>query len=186
MPTGTVNFRHFILGLLSQQPRSGYDIKRLLKSLAWLIDGPSFGNIYSTLHALLEEGLLSVEVVPHHNKPSRKVYSITEAGRQTWQEWADQPVVPANSLKAFLMRLSLANSFSSARLIEHLQQRQARVAAHYAALTESVEMLAERSDVQHLTLDYGLALAAAELAWLDSTLDRLMQQPLPVEALPGT
>lgn len=186
MPTGTVNFRHFILGLLSQQPRSGYDIKRLLKRLAWLIDGPSFGNIYSTLHALLKEGLVSVEVVPHHNKPSRKVYSITEMGRRAWNEWADQPVAPATSLKAFLMRLSLAGSFSSECLIAHLRQRQARVAAHYAALTEIPERPAESPEIQHLMLDYGLALAAAELAWLDSTLDRLMQQPLSVEASQGT
>ena len=33
MTAGAVSFRHFILGLLKQQPMSGYDIKRLLKGL---------------------------------------------------------------------------------------------------------------------------------------------------------
>jgi hypothetical protein len=34
---------------------------------------------------------------------------------------------------------------------------------------------------QHLVLDYGLAVANAEAAWLDRTLERLSEQPLPVE-----
>ena len=35
---------------------SGYDIKRLLKSLNWLVGSPSFGTLYPTLH----DGLVSV------------------------------------------------------------------------------------------------------------------------------
>jgi hypothetical protein len=34
---------------------------------------------------------------------------------------------------------------------------------------------------QHLALDYGLTVANAEAAWLDRTLERLSEQPLPVE-----
>jgi hypothetical protein len=33
MATDGVNFRYFVLGLLHQQPMSGYDIKRLLERL---------------------------------------------------------------------------------------------------------------------------------------------------------
>jgi DNA-binding PadR family transcriptional regulator len=180
-----MSFRHFILGLLNQQPMSGYDIKRLLKSLGWLVDSPSFGNIYSTLHALLKDGLVTVEVVPHQNKPPRKIYSITGAGRQVLQEWADQPVRSSLSLKAFVMRLILAGSFSRAGLIAHLQQRRDQVTAHYAALEQTVGALDEEADLKRLALDYGLALATIELAWLDSTLNRLFQQPLPVEVVQG-
>ena len=43
----------------------------------------------------------------------------------------------------------------------------------------------EKSLGWRLALDYGLALAAIELAWLDSTLNRLSQQPLPVEVVQG-
>jgi DNA-binding PadR family transcriptional regulator len=50
-----------ILGLLAQQPMSGYDIKRFLKSLSWLIDSPSFGSIYPTLRALREDDLVTME-----------------------------------------------------------------------------------------------------------------------------
>jgi PadR family transcriptional regulator AphA len=164
---------------------SGYDIRRRLKNLGWLVNSPSFGNIYSTLHAILQDDLVTVEVIPQKNKPPRKIYSITEAGRQVLQEWAEQPVASNLSLKAFVMRLILAGSFSSAQLIAHLQQRRAQVAAHHTVLEQTVTVLDERVDLQRLALDYGLALATTELAWLESTLSQLSQQPLPMEVVQG-
>jgi PadR family transcriptional regulator AphA len=178
-----VSIRHFILGLLNRQPMSGYDIKRLLRSLSWLIDSPSFGSLYPALHALLEDGLVTVEVIHRQNKPPRKIYSITEAGRQSLREWMDQPLASGGSLKAFLMRLILAGNLSRTGLIAHLQQRRAQVAAHQVDLEQTAEGMDKGMDVgERLALDYGLAVAAAELAWLASTLARLSQQPLSAEA----
>jgi PadR family transcriptional regulator AphA len=185
MAAGLVSFRHFALGLLNQQPMSGYDIKRYFKILGWLIDGPSFGNIYSSLRLLLQEGLATVEVVPQENKPSRKVYSVTEAGRQVLREWIEQPIAANSSLKAFVMRLTLAGSFSQAKLIEHLEQRRNQVSVHRTALEQTAESLEGAADTQGLMLEYGMALAATEMQWLDSTIDRLSKQPLPVEVVQG-
>jgi PadR family transcriptional regulator AphA len=179
-----VSIRHLILGLLTQQTMSGYDIKRLLKGLSWLIDSPSFGSIYPALRALLEKGLATVEVIPRQDKPPRKIYTITETGRQEVREWMDQPVAPDASLKAFIVRLILASNFSHTGLIAHLQQRRSQVAAHHATLKQIAETLDGVTDSgQRLTFDYGLTLAAAELAWLDSALEQLSKQPLPMEVV---
>jgi len=175
-----------ILGLLTKQPMSGYDIKRFLKSLSWLIDSPSFGSIYPTLRALREDGLVTVEVVPRQGKPRRKIYTITEAGRQALREWVDRPVALDASLKTFVMRLILATNLSHTGLIAHLQQRRSQVAAHRATLKRIAEALdGTRDSGQRLTFGYGLTLATAELDWLDSTLEQLSQQPLPVEVVKG-
>jgi DNA-binding PadR family transcriptional regulator len=45
--------------------------------------------IYSTLHALLEDDLVSVQTVQNPDKPSKKVYSINENGRWTPQHWIE-------------------------------------------------------------------------------------------------
>jgi len=165
---------------------SGYDIKRVLKSLAWLIGDPSFGSLYPALHALLRDGLATVEVRPRQDKPPRKVYSITDAGREALQEWINQPTSNA-SLKAFVMRLNLADSLSPAGLVAHLKQRRAQVAAHRATLEQADRTLNEGDDLgQRLALNYGLALANAELAWLDRKLDGLSQQPRPAKHVPGS
>jgi DNA-binding PadR family transcriptional regulator len=157
---------------------SGYDIRRFLKSLSWLIGSPSSGSLYPILRALLEEGMVTVETIPGQDKPAKKVYTIAGPGKQALQLWADQPVASKTPLKAFLMRLLLAGNFSSAGLVDHLQQRRAQVAAQHGALGQAGEILQEKDDPgQFLAMDYGLALATAELAWLDHTLSELSKQP---------
>ncbi|MDY7040716.1 MAG: PadR family transcriptional regulator [Chloroflexota bacterium] len=188
MPTDTVRFRYFVLGLLARQSMSGYDIRRFLKGFSWLIGSPSFGSLYPVLHALLEEGLVTVVVFPSEDKPPRKTYTITEAGRQVLQRWLNQPVGSGAPLKAFVMRLILASNFSRAGLIAHLEQRRTQVAAHHADLEQTANKLGEVDLGQDLALGYGLAIAAAELAWLDSALEllsELPQQPLPTEVVKG-
>jgi PadR family transcriptional regulator AphA len=178
------SIRHLILGLLVQQSMSGYDIKCLLESWSWLIDSPSFGSLYPTLHALQDDGLVTVERFPGQGKPARKVYTITEVGRQALREWVDQPVAQDTSLKTFIMRLILASNFSHTGLIAYLQQRRSQVAVHRTTLEQIARTLDETGDLgQRLTSGYGLALASAELVWLNSTLEHLTQQPLPVEAV---
>ncbi len=184
MSASSISFRHSILGLLTQQPMSGYDIKRVLKSLGWLLGNASFGSLYPALHTLLKDGLVIVEVDSRQNKPSRKIYSITKAGRQTLEEWINQPIGPHTSIKAFVLRLILADNLSQTGLIAQLYQRRAQVATHRTALEQMVRALdGGTSSSQRLALGYGLSMATAELAWLDSTLNRLSQQPLSMEVV---
>jgi PadR family transcriptional regulator AphA len=174
-----VSIRHLILGLLAQQAMSGYDIKRLLESLSWLMDSPSFGSIYPILRSLREDGLVTMEVFCQGKSP-RKIYTTTQTGRRALREWVDQSVPSGTSLKTFVMRLILAGSFSHTELITHLQQRHSEVMACYTTLKQLAEAEYGTMDSgQRLTFDYGLALATAELAWLDNALEQLSQQPLP-------
>lgn len=170
----SVSIRHFILGLLTRQPMSGYDVKRFLKQLSWLVDSPSFGSLYPALHALLEDNLATVEIVPRQDKPPRKIYTITETGRQVLHEWINQPIASDMSLKAFLMRLILAANLSHDGLVAYLQQRRVQVAALQFSLKQMAEEANESMDLgDRLALDYGLHAATAELAWLDRILLQL-------------
>jgi PadR family transcriptional regulator AphA len=178
----TRGIRHFILGLLTQQPMSGYDIKRFLKNLSWLIDVPSLGSLYPSLHALLKDGLVTVEVVARQDRPPRKIYTITETGEKALQAWLSQPSEPNASLKKFIMRLALASQLSQVGLLAHLEQRRARVVTQKASLEQSITEGKGVDLGERLMLDYELSLAAAELAWLDGTLARLSKPSLSVEA----
>jgi len=172
-----VSFRYFILGLLTQQPMSGYDVKRFLESLDWLIGSPSFGSVYPILHALQKDDCASVDVIHREGKPPRKVYSITKVGSRALQEWLSQPVESGVSLKTFLMRLMLAGNLSHGELVAHLEQRRSQVVCHCASLEQDAGAQDESIDLgRRLAFDYGSAAAAAELAWLDRTLERLSQR----------
>jgi DNA-binding PadR family transcriptional regulator len=157
---------------------SGYDIKRFLKGLSWLIGSPSSGSLYPVLRALREDGLVSLEVVPGVDKPPRKIYSIEEPGRQSLQAWIEEPIASELPLKAFVMRLLLAGSFPPANLAAYLRQRRTQVATQQADLVRMTETLHTGADLGlNLALNYGLELASAEVAWLDSTLDGLSNGP---------
>lgn len=178
-----MSLRHFVLGLLTQQPLSGYDIRKRLGSLDWLIGSPSFGSLYPTLHALLERRLVTVAEVAGEGSPSRKTYIITEKGAQELRKWVHQPMGPGASLKAFVMRLMLAGSLSTAGLAAHLKQRRSQIAVRRAALEQITGTQGEALDLgQRLVRDYALAVASAESTWLDRALDWLSDQPRPTGA----
>jgi DNA-binding PadR family transcriptional regulator len=153
---------------------TGYDIKQYLDSLGWLIGKTSFGSIYPNLHALLEGGLVTVDVVSHADKPPRKIYSTTEVGCRALQEWTEEETASDTSLKAFIMRLILADSLSRESLIAHLQQRQAQVAEYHAVLVQMNEDVSRESSLgRRLAREYALAIASAELDWLEDVLGQL-------------
>ena len=181
-----MSIRDFVLGLLARQPMTGYDIKRFLSKLSWLIGSPSFGSVYPTLHALLKDGLATMKVVPSQDRPPRKTYTITAAGRQALNERLSQPTAAGLSLKAFVMHLTLASHLSYADLRAYLEQRRGQVAAHRGSLEQATTAMDESADLgERLTIDYGLVLATAELDWLDHTLARLSEPSVPSEAVQG-
>ena len=75
-------FRHgrlrlYLLKLLDEAPRHGYEVIRLLQDRFMGIYAPSPGTIYPRLARLEEEGL-----VTHDEADGRKVYRITDKGRE--------------------------------------------------------------------------------------------------------
>ena len=69
--------RLYLLKLLEESPRHGYDVIRLLEDRFMGLYAPSPGTIYPRLQRLEAEGL-----VTQSQEGGRKVYRITDAGRQ--------------------------------------------------------------------------------------------------------
>jgi len=68
----------------------------------------------------------------------------------------------------------------------HLQQQRIQTAAHQLGLEQTAKAMDGGVDLgERLALDYGLAVVTAELAWVDSTLNRVSQPTLSVEAVQG-
>src|SRR5664279_4209157 len=75
-------FRHgglrlYLLKLLDEAPRHGYEVIRLLQDRFLGVYAPSPGTIYPRLARLEEEGL-----VTHDEVDGKKIYRITEKGRE--------------------------------------------------------------------------------------------------------
>ena len=87
--------KYSILGLLSQNPMTGYDIAKEFSDHAlsnfWYA---THGQIYPELNKLVSEGLVTYEVVIQGKALEKKLYTVTPEGERQFREWLilDEPV----------------------------------------------------------------------------------------------
>ncbi|MDA0634907.1 PadR family transcriptional regulator [Nonomuraea sp. MCN248] len=82
---GHGRLRLYLLKLLEESPRHGYEVIRLLQDRFLGVYSPSPGTIYPRLARLEEEGLVTHEVTD-----GKKVFSITDKGRAELNERLDE------------------------------------------------------------------------------------------------
>jgi DNA-binding PadR family transcriptional regulator len=82
---GHGRLRLYLLKLLDEGPRHGYEIISLLEDRFMGLYAPSPGTVYPRLQRLEAEGL-----VTHSQEGGRKVYRITEAGREELRHRQDE------------------------------------------------------------------------------------------------
>ncbi|MEO3887415.1 PadR family transcriptional regulator [Nonomuraea sp. B5E05] len=82
---GHGRLRLYLLKLLDESPRHGYEVIRLLQDRFLGVYSPSPGTIYPRLARLEEEGLVTHEVVE-----GKKVFSITDRGREELNDRLDE------------------------------------------------------------------------------------------------
>ena len=70
------------LGLLTFGAASGYDLKKLFEECFRSFYSAGYGSIYPALAYLAETDLVTCEEVSQDGRPDRKVYRITDAGRE--------------------------------------------------------------------------------------------------------
>jgi DNA-binding PadR family transcriptional regulator len=78
---GRGDMKYALLDLLRERPKHGYEMIKELEDRSGGFYTPSAGAIYPTLELLEDRGWVSVETVE-----GKKVYSITDAGRQALSE----------------------------------------------------------------------------------------------------
>lgn len=83
--------RYALLGLLSAEPRYGYELKAVFEELLGGTWPLNIGQVYTTLARLERDGLVRCEVVPQDLLPDRKVYFLTPEGETELQEWLSRP-----------------------------------------------------------------------------------------------
>ena len=107
--------REAILGLLAIRPMSGYDLSRSYRRALQQIWYAPLGQVYPTLRKLNGDGLLRVSVEVQHDRPNRKIYSLTEAGRRMFVDWLSRPPTLPNMHHEFIHKLFLLDNVEASR-----------------------------------------------------------------------
>lgn len=107
-----MSIKYAILGLLSWKPLTGYDVKKLMENSAILYWSGNNNQIYKSLIQLHEEGLVTTEVQHQQSAPSRKLYTITDAGVSALRDWTLSTPEAPEFKKAFFIQLAWSHVLS--------------------------------------------------------------------------
>lgn len=100
------------LGMLTDSEASGYDMKKYFESSFGHFFPAGYGSIYPALATLARNGLVDYELVPQEGKPDRKVYRITDKGREALLEGLSDPNPSHRIRSEFLATLWFAHLMS--------------------------------------------------------------------------
>lgn len=132
-----MQLRHVMLGFLSWEPMTGYELKKLFSDSDFLPWSGNNNQIYKTLVSLDRQGLVKKEVIHQESLPSKKRYSITEEGmaqlREALAGTPDSPEVK----KLFLMQLAWGDYLGEEELLSLLNQYQEEIEGRLAMVTEN-------------------------------------------------
>jgi DNA-binding PadR family transcriptional regulator len=130
-----MSLNHAILGLLSREPMTGYEIKKIFRGTPFLHWSGNNNQIYKAFAELLDEGFVAKEVRHREGAPSKNIYTITDAGLEMFHRWLAGAVEEPVFRKQILIRLALADRLKRADL-ERMLDAYAETVRLQAALAE--------------------------------------------------
>lgn len=161
---------HALLGFLRLRPMHGYELHRHLSNpeclgLVWTM---KLSHLYALLGKLEAEGLIRAELQPQLNRPARRVFRLTRAGRQAYRAWLRSPVSRPRSMRQeFLAKLYFA-SLEGESLARALVERQRQACRNWqTARREARDEPVERLSFPALVHSFRLGQLEAMLGWLD-------------------
>ncbi len=180
-----------ILGLLMERDHHGYELRVQLRDRLGLSSNVSFGSIYPALARLERHG--SVETVtapdgyltalstgslsgeratlrsrrsaPGLGRRGRKVYRITERGRQEFARLLADPSTVDNG-RNFSLRMALARYLTPALRVTLLDRRRGALLDRLAELRAGTQ-ISDLDNYARAVMEHGARAIEFEIAWID-------------------
>lgn len=160
-----------ILGVLSHERSTGYDIKKKIDGgISYFWKG-SFGSIYPALTAMEKEGLVSRYAPEGQSGKREKIYyEITDAGKQTLLDWLNEDKVTNDLKYETVLKLffgGVANPEVSIKTIENFESEITNSLAVLKGYEEVLSAVLDEPDhvYYYLTVLFGIETYEGYLSW---------------------
>ncbi len=179
---------HAILGFLNYKPLSGYDLKKIFDTSVQHFWSADQSQIYRTLARLTEQGWAEMQVVEQSDRPDRKVYHITQAGRDELRQWLLSPIRLAASRSAALIQVFFAGQLSDEEILSMFERVAEQMRAGLKQLEQIPQQVEEYREYMEspreffcwmLTLDLGIKSAQVNLDWMEEVIRRIKNGEVP-------
>jgi DNA-binding PadR family transcriptional regulator len=177
-----------VLGFLNYHPYTGYDLKKIFDASVQHFWHADQSQIYRTLARLTEKGYVQMEKIPQEDRPDRKVYTLTEAGRSELRRWLSGLPLMGEPHSAPLVQIFFAGQLSDEEVLakfEIFAGMMRAILGQYEQVPSLIETYQKEinSPREHffwkLTLENGVANMRANLAWAESVIERIQSGQLP-------
>jgi len=95
--------KYALLGFLNYSPATGYELKHLLDVSTSFFWHAKQSQIYTTLKKMEEDDLISSRFEPQEGRPNRRVYTISQTGKEELGKWLKKPLINLEKRKETLL-----------------------------------------------------------------------------------
>lgn len=172
-----------ILGFLNYGPMSGYDLAKAFESSLEFFWHAQNSHIYLELKKLEQKGYISGKTVVQSERPNKKIYSITDAGRKEFLHWlAEGGREDVTHFKSvFLMKFFFSGNITPAQGMDKLRRFREECEAYLKrmdSIPESIENYGSNKDdyetlYWQLTADFGHRFIKTCIEWAERCMERL-------------
>ncbi|MBL0926173.1 MAG: PadR family transcriptional regulator [Phycisphaerales bacterium] len=160
-----------LLGVLAEGgAMSGYDARAYIEASVAMFWSESFGQIYPALERLLRRRLVRCRA-DACSRRARKLYEITDAGREALSAWLALPPEAERARSEVILKTFLGAQSRPGVLVGQLRGLAERMEARAEGL-EAAEAEVRRSDARSASMPYavaairaGIMLSRARAAW---------------------
>jgi DNA-binding PadR family transcriptional regulator len=157
-----------VLALLAKEPSHGYELRaRVERALGPLAHGFNAGQMYVTLGRLEQAGLVTSSRELSSDRPERRTYELTPAGRERVAEWLVDVTWPRPDLTNFHLKLVVAAAGHLADPVELVGLQRRELLRSLRTAQQAVMAERDGSDAS-LVLEGVVLRISADLTWLDS------------------
>ena len=170
-----------ILGLLSHEDLTGYEIKKRMDTALKYFWGASYGSIYPALGDLVKRGLASKRDGAENNR-NKIIYSITEDGRNYLKGWLANPVEKDELRYETLLKLFFGHEAGVEQTLAHIEAFEEKISKELPFLIGATEVLKKgiSEDDTHkyylLTAEFGVKTYQAYLEWCREAKEMLKEE----------
>lgn len=171
---------HAILSALMERPCSGYDLAKQFDGSVGFFWKATHQQLYRELTKLEDQGWLSSETVHQEGRPDKKVYQVTELGKDFLSNWIAQPSELSPIKDELLVKVFagyvVPKQAMLAQIEHHRAQHQERLEVYREIeqqYFQNPQALSIEDKFRYLTLRYGIRYETDRLAWCDEVIEFL-------------
>lgn len=173
---------HVVLTVLSTKDATGYDITKEFSYSIGYFWKASHQQVYRELNKLADNELVTCELQPQSGKPDKKVYSITQKGREALAKWFEQPITHPTVRDEFAAKLYACEVQPSESFSEQLRlalNDSRKLVQFYKEIEQSqyadIHSLNQKEKIERLTLRRNLLTREAWNDWAEEVLGEITQ-----------